>query len=194
MADTSIRNSTTGVVCIPGVTAFSVAPAPTTRPRHCGNCSACCSGVLRLEVEGNPIYPGHPCRHCRGIGCGIYTSRPEVCRNFVCGWLQGDSSLPRWLRPDRSGIILLAAERRWRGVPVAVGQGPRQSALRWLMKFSETRQRPLLYQVEVNGVWYGWGSAAFRAELSDFLKQGGPLFAKRMMVSTTGLFDKQGVD
>lgn len=63
-------------------------------------------------------------------------------------------------------------------VAVAAGHGARQSALRWLKQFSEMYQRPLLYQVEVNGVWYGWGSAAFRAELSDFLKQGGPLFAK----------------
>lgn len=182
MTDSPIRNGTTSGACTSGVTACGAAPALTGQPRRCGNCTVCCSGVLRLEVEGNSIYPGHPCRHRRGVGCGIYTSRPEVCRSFVCGWLRGDSPLPRWLRPDRSGIILLAAERRWRGVSVdvavAAGHGARQSALRWLKQFSEMYQRPLLYQVDVDGIWYGWGPAAFCAELSDFLKQGRLLFAK----------------
>lgn len=47
------------------------------------------------------------CKHLTANGCGIYDSpeRPEVCRGFVCGWLEGrygDDSL----RPDRVGAYV----------------------------------------------------------------------------------------
>lgn len=151
--------------------------------RRCGKCTACCSGALHLEVEGDSIYPGHPCRYRCNAGCGIYTSRPTICRSFVCGWLYEGSPLPPWLRPDRSGIILLPAHRLWRGVEidvaVAARNNVRHSALCWLKEFSLMRQRPLLYQLDLDGVWYGWGPAEFRADLSDFVAQGGSLFAPR---------------
>ena len=153
------------------------APPPS---RECDECTHCCSGVLRLEVDGEVIRPGHGCRHCQTSGCGIYASRPAVCRDFVCGWLRDDSALPPWLRPDRSGMILLPAYRRWCGVPVdvavAAGTGARPEALRWLKRFSETHRRPLLYQLEIDGPWIGFGPAAFLADLRLFLAQGGSLF------------------
>lgn len=103
------------------------APPPS---RECDECTHCCSGVLRLEVDGEVIRPGHGCHHCQTSGCGIYASRPAVCRDFVCGWLRDDSALPPWLRPDSSGMILLPAYRRWCGVPVdvAVAAGTRRTA------------------------------------------------------------------
>jgi hypothetical protein len=48
--------------------------------------------------------------------------------------------------------------------------------LRWLKVFSKTHQRPLMYQTEVNGEWYGLGPSTFRSDVSRFLEQGGSLF------------------
>lgn len=150
--------------------------------RHCDSCTLCCSGVLRLEVEGNAIHPGHACRHCRKSGCGIYKTRPAVCRHFVCGWLQNADQIPHELRPDLSGVVLLSAYLRWRGKPVdvavAASQGAHPDALLWLKNFSRMHQRPLIYQTQVDGIWYGFGSTTFRADLTRFLEHGGSLFKK----------------
>jgi hypothetical protein len=43
------------------------------------------------------------CRHC-DFGCGIYETRPPVCREFYCAWRREDF-IPNSWRPDRSGIF-----------------------------------------------------------------------------------------
>lgn len=147
--------------------------------RGCGDCSACCSGVLRIESAEISVGPGRPCRHC-GAGCGIYQSRPDVCRQFVCGWLVRGSPLPDWMRPDRSGVIVLAAERVWCGLAVdvalAAGRGPNKNAIRWLLNFSAVQRRPLLYQEEVDGPWIVYGPAEFRDAIERLRKENLPLF------------------
>jgi hypothetical protein len=46
------------------------------------------------------------CVHCReGEGCGIYAQRPQVCRDYDCGW-RLLPALPEDWRPDRSGIFV----------------------------------------------------------------------------------------
>ena len=48
-----------------------------------------------------------------GTGCGCYDSRPQTCRTFACGWLQGEGTDA--LRPDRSRVVLTTPSN---GVPV----------------------------------------------------------------------------
>ena len=63
-----------------------------------------CCRILPLPVLNKPKCV--LCQHCtEGHGCAIYTSRPEICRSYKCGWL-GNSWLSDDLRPDRSGIIV----------------------------------------------------------------------------------------
>jgi hypothetical protein len=57
---------------------------------------------------------GIPCEHCvRGGGCAIYDRRPQVCRDWMCGW----RSLPflddRW-RPDICGLLVIPEDE---GIP-----------------------------------------------------------------------------
>ena len=56
------------------------------------------------------------------------------------------------MRPDKSDLILLAANFFWNGLPVdvavAAGRRPKQKALDWLMKFGAARRRCLIYQVD----------------------------------------------
>ena len=73
-----------------------------------------------------------------------FTARPQhPCREFICGWLIASSPLPEWMRPDKSNMIMLAANFIWRGLPVdvvvAAGERPRKKALEWLMKFSSEK-------------------------------------------------------
>jgi uncharacterized protein len=79
-----------------------VAPAPG---KSCGPCTMCCSA---LEISELKKPAGPACAHC-SVGCAIYASRPEVCREFECDWLT-DRALAVTLRPDRVGTILMEAD------------------------------------------------------------------------------------
>jgi hypothetical protein len=90
-------------------------------------------------------------RFSSGHHCTIYDTRPQdPCRAFVCGW-----PLPDWMRPDRAGVILLAASFAWRGlmvdVAVPVKDGPTPAALEWLTNFATAQGRPLLYRMGRSG-------------------------------------------
>jgi hypothetical protein len=143
--------------------------------RSCGSCTACCDGWLQIEVRGHRIRPGKPCPFSVAHQCSIYSERPrEPCREFICGWLIASSPLPEWMRPDKSDMILLAANFTWRGLPVdvavAAGTRPKQKALDWLKKFSAEKKRPLVYQIGED--WFAFGPPAFQAEISERIRNG----------------------
>jgi hypothetical protein len=73
----------------------------------CGTCTVCCL-ALRIDEFGKQA--GAMCQHCIPEGCGIYESRYEVCRGFLCGW-RIVSALGNDWRPDRSGILILLVEK-----------------------------------------------------------------------------------
>lgn len=148
--------------------------------RQCGPCVACCDGSLRIEVEGHEVYPGKPCPFCSGHDCTIYERRPrDPCQEFVCGWLQPTSPLPDWMRPDKAGLVMLAANFEWRGlrvdVAVATGSGPKAKALAWLQAFSRKEMRPLIYQIE--GEWHLFGPPEFQQEMKTKLDRGEVLWS-----------------
>jgi hypothetical protein len=148
------------------------------QPKHqrsCGSCTACCDGWLQIEVRGHRIRPGQPCPFSVAHQCSIYNERPQQpCREFICGWLIASSPLPEWMRPDKSDMILLAANFMWRGSPVdvavAAGARPKQKALDWLMKFSSEKKRLLIYQIGED--WFAFGPPAFQAEISERIRNG----------------------
>ncbi len=70
----------------------------------CGDCTLCCKllGVVELQ---KPV--GDWCGHCRNTpprGCDIYSTRPQTCRNFMCGWLVWN--FPEKYKPNRSHVII----------------------------------------------------------------------------------------
>ncbi len=76
-------------------------PALDSRP--CGDCVACCQ-VLNI-AEPDMVKPADQmCMHCTGTGCGIYDTRPTVCREWNCVWRRIDS-MPPETRPDRMGVV-----------------------------------------------------------------------------------------
>jgi hypothetical protein len=78
------------------------------------------------------------------------------------------------MRPDKSDMIMLAANFMWRGLPVdvvvPVGDRPKKKALDWLMKFSSEKKRLLIYQIEQD--WFAFGPPAFQAEISERIRRG----------------------
>ncbi len=144
------------------------AAQPASRPgvRSCQGCTACCDGWLKIEIDGESVYPGKPCPHSTGKGCRIYESRPDdPCRNFICGWLETGSPFPDNFRPDLLGVIILRA--RWRGrtvyALVPAGRDPDAGLIEWMTAFANASGTPLLYQVR--GEWSGHGPAELHSDL-----------------------------
>jgi hypothetical protein len=76
---------------------------PAIAARACGDCVACCQ-VLNIG-EADMVKPADQmCMHCTGTGCGVYESRPQVCRSWDCVWRRIDS-MPLETRPDHLGVL-----------------------------------------------------------------------------------------
>ena len=72
--------------------------------------------MLRVDEIAKPA--GQDCPHQRGeAGCGIYETRPPICRGYKCLWLQG--GLEHDERPDKTGGIV-DLESRGTGVQLAI--------------------------------------------------------------------------
>lgn len=76
---------------------------------HCGTCTACCR-VFDIPQLEKPA--GEWCHNCAiGKGCKVYETRPTVCVEFECLWLQSQQrsdpgeALPLALRPDKCKVV-----------------------------------------------------------------------------------------
>jgi hypothetical protein len=73
--------------------------------RECGECQVCCI-MPSIDKPQIQKVSGSPCCHSLKGGCGIYESRPDVCRAFFCGWRRL-AGVPGDWRPDKSGVFAL---------------------------------------------------------------------------------------
>lgn len=74
------------------------------KDRKCGSCSVCCTS-LRIEEPSLKKLADVPCHNLRTQGgCAIYNDRPQVCRNWYCGWRI--MKIGPEMRPDRSGVLI----------------------------------------------------------------------------------------
>lgn len=70
--------------------------------RSCGTCHACCR-VFPIEEIGKEGFAA--CPHLTEEGCGIYDTRPQRCRDFLCHWrLEG--GLDEAWKPELCGFVL----------------------------------------------------------------------------------------
>ena len=77
--------------------------------RECGPCTACCVHLLIHSSEFTKLQ-GVVCQNCElERGCKIYATRPQACRDFICGWRTMAQFDEHW-RPDKSGVIVKFAE------------------------------------------------------------------------------------
>ena len=84
--------------------------APTLVPgRECGPCTACCVHLMVHSTEFTKLQ-GVVCPNCElERGCKIYATRPQPCRDFICGWRTMAQFDEHW-RPDKSGVIVKVTE------------------------------------------------------------------------------------
>jgi len=69
---------------------------------ECGGCTLCCQ---MLEIKDVDSKEGYLCQHCdEGVGCKIYSERPEACKIFECCWKQMKHAHID-LRPDNCKVL-----------------------------------------------------------------------------------------
>ena len=70
--------------------------------RECGSCTACCK-THPNEAFAKPA--GVWCVNCViGKGCGVYSSRPQECKDYICAWRAGYFNENE--RPDKVHVIV----------------------------------------------------------------------------------------
>lgn len=75
----------------------------------CGGCTVCCV-VPPVRSASFSKTAGVSCVHRRdGEGCAIHAARPEVCRDWYCGFRALAFLGAEW-RPDRCGILVVQEE------------------------------------------------------------------------------------
>jgi hypothetical protein len=104
----------------------------TLAEKTCGPCQVCCV-ALKIKAPQLRKDAQIPCPHLVAKGCGIYESRPPVCRSFLCGWRLMPELDASW-RPDLSGVMLLA-------VPQAqIPKAYREAGPGWVLVISDAKK------------------------------------------------------
>ena len=83
----------------------------TIQKRECGDCNMCCkvysidSGLFEEDKTHVFKKDYEWCKHCEvGVGCKIYDSRPNQCKDFQCGWSLG--LVPEEWKPNKVGFVV----------------------------------------------------------------------------------------
>jgi hypothetical protein len=72
--------------------------------RNCGSCTLCCKVFPVPWIDDKPA--GAWCKHCTpGKGCGIWQTRPQGCKDFLCQYFFIKDIGEEW-RPDRAKFLL----------------------------------------------------------------------------------------
>jgi Fe-S-cluster containining protein len=121
---------------------------PVIKGRPCGSCTACCEGWLYGDAFGFEFAAGKPCKFLGGRGCSIYELRPyNPCQTFVCHWKE-NTSIPEWLKPDKSNVIIL--KRRIGKFNylrlVSMGKSPGAEVVEWAQAAASAGQHVILTQ------------------------------------------------
>jgi uncharacterized cysteine cluster protein YcgN (CxxCxxCC family) len=80
--------------------------------KNCNNCTKCCEGYLKANINGISMYPGKPCYLLDiGKGCTDYENRPYMpCKSYKCEWLK-DEKIPEQFKPNLTNFIIL---KKWK--------------------------------------------------------------------------------
>jgi hypothetical protein len=60
--------------------------------------------MLKVDQPEFKKPPGILCQHNTGTGCGIYETRPRICRTWHCLWRRV-AEMPDHIRPDKLGVM-----------------------------------------------------------------------------------------
>lgn len=113
---------------------------------------------------------GVPC-HFRAAGrCGIYEHRPDVCRQFSCGWQMDGSRFPSHWRPDKVGFLIQPGA--WDGgkcwLVRPAGRDPGEEELAVMRQYTKETGEPHI--IVRNKSWLCYGKAEFRKAMVESAK------------------------
>ena len=131
--------------------------------RTCRDCGMCCT-LYQVDSLGKPA--GVRCSHLKGTRCSIYNDRPEDCRAYECGWLQG-GPVPK---PVKAGIIADPSKSPLADLMIHLDDRVRSPGKRFL-KMCEEKEIKLLV-VQRGGGWLS-GPAGKVIEALDKLESKG---------------------
>lgn len=123
--------------------------------RNCEDCTACCEGWLQGEAYGLKFGKRQPCPFLTTLKCSIHCSRPQVCKNFYCGWIQ--ELFPEWMRPDKSKV-LISVENWSKGQClrcIEMGQPISEEAHNEIKQFCTKNNCPYIIQHEIGASYFG---------------------------------------
>lgn len=137
--------------------------------RSCGTCTKCCEGWLSANIKGHEMHPGKPCFFLADGKCTDYEGRPNTCKVYNCAWKSEPETLPEWMRPDRTGVIIskitLPSRADLTHYEVAESGGRLDvKTLNWLIQWSLDKGVNLFYEIE--GKHHAIGSPAFKQSMS----------------------------
>jgi len=68
--------------------------------RECGDCHLCCK---LPEIPSTKKESFNWCKNCTiGVGCNIYSKRPDKCKDFLCAYIMGFTDV----KPSKSGFMI----------------------------------------------------------------------------------------
>ena len=71
--------------------------------RECGDCNMCCK-LYSIHEPKDFKKDYEWCKHCDvGVGCKIYNSRPNQCKDYQCLWSLG--LVPEEWKPNKVGFV-----------------------------------------------------------------------------------------
>jgi len=139
-----------------------------TDNRACGECTSCCDGWLHAVIYGHEMGNGVPCQFRKPAACGIYDTRPELCRSFRCGWLMPGSGFPEAWRPDKAGFIIRPGT--WRGGKCwllhPAPQDPGEEVLAFMRQHTIATGEPHI--IVKKGSWLCYGKPEFQQAMVEF--------------------------
>jgi len=129
--------------------------------RQCNGCQECCNGNLLVNILGQEVYKGNPCKFLCSSGCGLFKdkNRPEICKSFNCVWKM-DEAVPEEFYPKDSGIIIMY--RNFDGYSFILieefwgklSEEQQEKILKWLKK----RQKNAIILKEKETVYINYGN------------------------------------
>jgi hypothetical protein len=141
---------------------------PIVNNRSCGECTKCCEGHLRGDIElsdGRKSWIGqeddgklHPCGFLnQGVGCGAYEERPLIpCKAFKCDWLT-NPDMPESFKPSNSNAIFSTRTVNGHTYTKIIEAGRKldSEVLSWAIQYYLSRGENFSWRVLDNIFWLG---------------------------------------
>lgn len=126
--------------------------------RACENCTKCCEGHLRGNVDGIAFFRGKPCHFVKlENGCSRYATRPkDPCQTYSCSWLT-NPEIPEWMKPDKVNAIIdikKVDDMEYISV-VEAGETLRSDVLTFIISYALNNGKNLLWEVNGGRHWLG---------------------------------------